>query len=83
MNTAVPVGPRCEASINIAGSVHQCKLNTGSGHWSDKDGPMPHEVEILAADGNSATVIRWSTWRKVQPCASGGGNYDLSGHWRI
>jgi hypothetical protein len=61
---------RCTATININGTEYQCERNIGDEHFPRE---VRHEVKITDVGGKSGLLVSWGTWRRVQPCASGGG----------
>ena len=65
---------RCTATIDLwcpngICSQLQCERNVGEVHF---DRERMHECKIMDTEGNSGRIVRWATFRVVQPCASGG-----------
>lgn len=63
------IGPDCANTIVVDGIEYRCNRKTGDTHFSN--GCMC-ETKITDPDGTSGRLVRWSTWRRVQPCATGG-----------
>lgn len=58
---------KCPETININGTEHQCRHELGQDHF-----PQGHEAKVPNADDKeSGLIVRWSTYRTVQPCATG------------
>lgn len=60
----------CSCTINVAGGDYVCEREIGNAHFP-KD--CMHEVRIPDEGGESGVIVRWLSYRRVQPCASGGG----------
>jgi len=59
---------RCAAYISVnGGAPHRCTRNTGYEHF-DRD--TMHECKITDATGKSGLIVRWASWRQVQPAAT-------------
>ena len=59
---------RCTATISVnGGGPYQCTRNIGDEHF---DRETMHECTITDSTGKSGLIVRWATWRRVQPSAT-------------